>query len=489
MREMTRFPVAVLAVALLLSGAPAASAADETPSVTGDTTTATTTATTTTTTTTPPAEEPAPPAVQPAAEGADDAAADAEPPADEPRVPPHQVRRVKVTRKIVFPVAGANYYYAGFGACRDNCEREHHGIDIMTYGWKGVPVVAAHDGTIRAVRDDREWCTVEVEALDGWYTRYVHLNNDTPGYDDKDYECLLPGIEPGAWVEAGQIVGWVGDSGNAENTPPHLHFEIRMPNGLPVDPYKSLKAAYRIRFQQTGTEDPVETAAGIAGYAYRNGSGVVTVMATSDYEILRGGGLSDLDLGGPLLLSEPDHIPDATIEMFNQLQPDRVIILGDGLGQDAVDQLESRFPIVARMPMPDPIGGSYIQPDTGVVVEIPVPARSPFSLAVVGERSDLPENMGDDLARIALRLPTTVFEETELARGIGRSTYEGPGRSGSKHVLYYQTGDGYTRFRVDEVPETAPDYGVIVLTTSEVSEATLALLRSLADLPVMPLWR
>jgi hypothetical protein len=506
---MKRSLAVALVAAMFFVGIPATFAADDSPSDTGETTPTTTdttvvteeppsdtgetTPTTTDTTVAteePPAEEP--PAEEPPLEDdvVEDTEADVVAPTDEPRVPEYQVRRVDVTRDIVFPVAGMNYYYPGFGDCRDDCAREHHGIDIMTYGWKGVPVVAAHSGTIRKVRDDREWCIVEVKSPDRWFTRYVHLNNDTPGYDDEKFECLLPGIEPGAWVEAGQIIGWVGDSGNAEWTPPHVHFEIRMPNGLPVDPYKSLKAAERIRFNRVGIDgDPVATAAQIAGYAYSSGSGVVNVMSTTDHQILLAGGFSALELSGPLVLSEPGYLPEATIEMFGQLGPSRVVVVGDGLEQAVIDQLELRFPIVGRMPMPAATGVSYVEPDTGTIIEIPEPEPSPLSLVVVGDRSELPEDTADDLDRMPWTVQTMVFDQTDTGRRIGRDTYQGPGRSGSRNVLYFQTGDTYTRIRAREAPETPPDYGVIVLEAGRVSEATLTFLASLAELPVMPLWR
>jgi hypothetical protein len=364
----------------------------------------------------------------------------------------------------------------------------------MTYGWKGVPVVAAHSGTIRTVRDDREWCIVEVQATDGWYTRYVHLNNDTPGYDDEAYECLLPGIELGASVEAGQIIGWIGDSGNAEWTPPHLHFELRMPNGHPVDPYKSLKAARRIRFKRIGVDgDPIDTAAQIAAYAYRNGSGVVNVMATTDYEALQAGGFSTLDLSGPLLLSDPSFLPDGTIEMFNHLGTSRVVIVGDGLHRAVIDQLELRFSIVERTPMPAIDEESPIESITRDIAEIPELEleleASALSLVVAGSRSDLPEDMSDNVDRMVRRMPTTVFDGTEPDGRVGRDAYQGPGRSGTRNVLYFQTGDTYTRIRAKEAPETPPSYGVIVVEAENVSDEALAFLRSLADLPVMPLWR
>jgi len=478
---MSRIVTAVFVIALVLAGVPAVSMAEESPTTSTTTTSMAAPPSTTTTTAAP---EPPPTETVPAPEDATVGN-----PADEPRVPKNRVRRINVTKKLVFPVVGANYYYAGFGACRDNCEREHHGIDIMTYGWKGVPVVAAHAGTIRKVRDDREWCIVEVKAGDGWYTRYVHLNNDTPGYDDESYECLLPGIEPGAWVEAGQIIGWIGDSGNAEWTPPHVHFELRTPSGYPVDPYKSLKRATRITFQRIGGTDPAGDAAAIATYAYGNGSGIVNVMATTDYAILRAGGFSPLNLSGPLLLSEPDHLPEVTLEALDTLDAGRVVVLGDGLGSDVMNQLELRFPIVATQGLPLPMAASSVQPDTGEIVENPTAERSPFSLVVIGDRSELPENTADDLGRAAMRIPTTLLEGAEPARRIGRNTYQGPGRSGTRNVLYYQTGDAYTRIRARETPENPPDYGVIVVEADRASQATFEFLSSLAGLPVMPLWR
>ena len=54
---------------------------------------------------------------------------------------------------------------------------------------------------------------------------------------------IVPGITVGARVEAGQVIGYSGDSGNAEGNHPHLHFELRDPSDVPVDPYPSLLAA------------------------------------------------------------------------------------------------------------------------------------------------------------------------------------------------------------------------------------------------------
>jgi hypothetical protein len=425
----------------------------------------------------------------------DDVVADSDDPFVVPGVPKRQIRRVDVTRRIVFPLVGVNYYQPSFGACRDNCEREHHGIDIMTYGWKGVPVVAAHDGRIRTIRDDGEWCNIEITSSDRWYTRYIHLNNDTPGYDDAKYECVVPGIAVGTRVEAGQIIGWVGDSGNAEFTPPHLHFEIRMPSGLPVDPYKSLKKATRIRYQRTLGEDAVATAAQIASYAYSDGSNVVSIMARADYELLQAGGFTTLDLSVPLLLAEPDYLPQPTLDALDLFNPSRVIIVGDGLRQSVIDQLALRFPIVAGTAMPAPQPGPIDERFAGFEAEEPEEPEepeappAPFSVIFVGDRSDLPDGFDFDLARWSRRMPTAIFDAAQPGRYFGLDIYRGPGRSGNRNTLYYSTGNEYTRFPAKEPPNTPPNYGVLIFDTRRTSGATVTFLDSLADLPVVPLWR
>lgn len=474
---------AALVIVLLLVALPAASADDETPPEPTESTT------TTTTTLAPPPVDPPPEDPPPSEPPDDDAVAVSGDPIEVPRVPPSRIRRVRVTREIVFPLVGANRYQPGFGDCRDNCGREHHGIDIMTYGWKGIPVVAAHDGKIRTVRDDGEWCNVEITSSDGWYTRYIHMNNDTPGYDDSDFDCSVPGIVLGAWVEAGQIIGWIGDSGNAEFTPPHLHFEIRMPNGLPVDPYRSLKSAERIGYQRTLDEDAVTTAAEIATYAYSAGSGAVNIMATTDYALLQAGGFTTINLSVPLLLAEPDYLPQATIDAIDSLDPNRVIVVGDGLDQSLIDQLGLRFPIVERSALPAPHPDEPDKSFIGTEIEAPEITPPPFSLIVVGDRDDLSEESEVDLALLAHRMPTTVFDAAEPGRPFGFDSSRGPGRYGSRYTLYYTTGDGYTRYPAKEPPETPPEYGVFVFETKRTTDAAMAFLNSLADLPVMPLWR
>jgi len=158
----------------------------------------------------------------------------------------------------IFPVVGADgvdfTYSDTFGVCRGSgCSRRHQGIDIMTYGVKGVPVVAPADGTVRWVNwssdpndlNPERCCTLVITHANGWETRNIHLDNDTPGTDDGLGWGIADGIVPGVQVTAGQLVGWVGDSGNAEGTAPHVQWEIRK-DGVLLNPMPYLDGAIRI---------------------------------------------------------------------------------------------------------------------------------------------------------------------------------------------------------------------------------------------------
>ncbi|MEX2653209.1 MAG: M23 family metallopeptidase [Acidimicrobiia bacterium] len=150
---------------------------------------------------------------------------------------------------MVFPIQGGAYRLTdSFGDPRAG--HLHEGEDIMTDGVKGLLVVAAAGGTVgwMANQQGGNCCAMQIEHDDGWATRYIHLNNDTQNpdgsySDDGQGWGFAPGIGPGVRVEAGQVIGYVGDSGNAENVGPHLHFELRNPDGVAVDPYASLLAA------------------------------------------------------------------------------------------------------------------------------------------------------------------------------------------------------------------------------------------------------
>jgi peptidoglycan hydrolase-like protein with peptidoglycan-binding domain len=196
---------------------------------------------------------------------------------------------------LTFPVGGDDVYFAdddllGFGACRDGCSRRHEGVDILAP--KMTPLYAAADGTVAWL--GTFCCSVFLQHDDGWQTWYIHLNNDTEGTDDGLGWGIAEGIVPGARVTAGQLIGWVGDSGNAEDSSPHLHFELHAPDGTKVDPYPALVLA------QTGTactrQRPAVLEAVLAeGSALRPGSSGEAVLQLQAFLKVRGYRVGALD--------------------------------------------------------------------------------------------------------------------------------------------------------------------------------------------------
>ena len=148
---------------------------------------------------------------------------------------------------LVFPVAGTSWYEDWFWAARGS--GLHHSQDLMSP--KMTPVVAAAAGTVTWINwsqdpndlNPERCCTIVVTHDDGWESWYIHLNNDTPGTDDGLGWGIAPEIHLGTHVAAGDLIGWVGDSGTAEATGPHLHFELYDPEGVLVNPHDALLAA------------------------------------------------------------------------------------------------------------------------------------------------------------------------------------------------------------------------------------------------------
>ncbi|MGZ8754020.1 MAG: M23 family metallopeptidase, partial [Acidimicrobiia bacterium] len=141
--------------------------------------------------------------------------------------------------RMILPLAGPLDVLSVFGAERDDGERVHMGVDLAAP--RLMPVLAVKDGVV--TRINRSSVSVFLRHDDGWSSWYLHLNNDTFMTDDGLGSGVAPGLEVGDRVVAGQVIGWVGDSGNAETTPPHLHFEIHTPWGEAIDPLSSLRGA------------------------------------------------------------------------------------------------------------------------------------------------------------------------------------------------------------------------------------------------------
>lgn len=108
-----------------------------------------------------------------------------------------------------------------WGAARSQ-GRTHEGIDI--FAPRGTPIQTTTQGIVSKVGENNLGGRVVVVVGPGGAGHYyAHLED----YAD---------ISPNDWVNAGDVIGYVGDSGNAKGTPPHLHYGIYL-NGSAVNPY------------------------------------------------------------------------------------------------------------------------------------------------------------------------------------------------------------------------------------------------------------
>jgi len=108
-----------------------------------------------------------------------------------------------------------------FGAPRSG-ERTHEGVDL--FAPRGTHVLSAHDGVVIHIGEFRLGGTV-IHTLGrrGVIAYYAHLDR------------VRSDLQVGAWVREGETLGYVGNTGNARTTPPHLHFEARpLALGLPA---------------------------------------------------------------------------------------------------------------------------------------------------------------------------------------------------------------------------------------------------------------
>lgn len=147
------------------------------------------------------------------------------------RAQPELLRGGRYTLSIVvgpslaFPVERGDNADIGsvFGDERDGGRRSHHGIDI--FADRGTPVLSATQGVTRRVRVTPRggkvvWVRDRARRMSLYY---AHLDSQH--------------VASGVFVQRGDTLGFVGNSGNARTTPPHLHFGIYRRGEGPIDPH------------------------------------------------------------------------------------------------------------------------------------------------------------------------------------------------------------------------------------------------------------
>jgi hypothetical protein len=195
--------------------------------------------------------------------------------------------------RLVFPVVGTVSYTDDFGDPR--WQGSHEGNDLMA-AWK-APVVAVEAGKVRIyTRSSSAGCMLYLYGKSGTTYLFIHLNNDRTAKNDNKGGCkrgvaYAPGLKDGQSVRTGQLIGYVGDSGDADGVGHHLHFELHPDGGRAVSPYKHLRKAERLLFAVP--EGP--TARGTAGPAALTLTATVVAyeQATAPEEPRQGGAGSE----------------------------------------------------------------------------------------------------------------------------------------------------------------------------------------------------
>jgi hypothetical protein len=149
---------------------------------------------------------------------------------------------------IIFPVVAQVQYGDDFGQARAG--GPHQGIDILAA--KKSPAVAAEPGKVKYwTSSATAGCMLYLYGQSGTTYLYIHLNNDVTTRNDNRGKCVRGtaySVKNGARVAAGQQIGYVGDSGDANGLHAHLHFEVHPNGGKATDPYPYLQAAQRLLF-------------------------------------------------------------------------------------------------------------------------------------------------------------------------------------------------------------------------------------------------
>jgi len=140
----------------------------------------------------------------------------------------------------LFPVVGGAHYTNDFGDPRAG--GTHEGNDLLAPC--GTPVIAVVPGTVSLEWGDRSGWMLTLKGKSSWY-RYIHMDGRSGAAS-----AMAKGLKNGSRVKAGQIVSYVGNTGDAAGGPCHLHFELHQGANV-LSPYDDLQAATIVQLDPT----------------------------------------------------------------------------------------------------------------------------------------------------------------------------------------------------------------------------------------------
>lgn len=251
---------------------------------------------------------------------------------------------------ITFPTEPSVKFSDDYHAPRSG-GRVHRATDLL--GPKGTKLYAARAGTVCFITGydalaPSYGVMLTICGDDGRKYDYIHVNNDTPGTDDAQGGpefAFAPGLHRGGQVDRGQWIAIMGDSGNAENTTPHLHFEIEDPAIVDPygtnqrNPYNSLKAALERNdvpaehgppgldaVVRLGGSDRVATAIQLSA-RWQQASAVVLASGDRIPDSLAAGPLAAV-AKGPVLLNLGSRLDPRVASELRRLRPTWIVLVG-----------------------------------------------------------------------------------------------------------------------------------------------------------------
>lgn len=285
--------------------------------------------------------------------------------------------------QVFFPVQVTDdlSYTDTYGDCRDGCERQHLGVDLMTP--QMTPVFAAQSGSIYAYRDycndAGTYCSyyLLLAGDDGRSYFYVHLNDDTPGrpsgtcdhaggYENAVSPRLFDAYEAGQLeglrVERGEHIGYAGSAGAGCGVD-HIHFEVW--NGIgwqthysdSQNPYPIVKAAQdagnywdgswptqNVEYGRISGADRFATSAELSEAVFESSDSVVIAPGDEFVEALVGAPLAAAMQAPTLLVrsgSEGQLVTDSVRAELNRLGATYAVVIGghDRVGPGLEDEL------------------------------------------------------------------------------------------------------------------------------------------------------